>query len=147
MLYYILFIVVLAYFFGQVEIQIEGPNGWAKNLPTWRIEKHWLLDVFFGGRAMTGYHAWALSFILLFFHLPFAFAVHWSWSGEARALGGLAVFWATEDFLWFVINPAYGIKKFKKEHVPWHPRWVLYLPLDYWIFLPLGVFLIWFSFR
>jgi hypothetical protein len=96
---------------------------------------------------MTGYHAWALSFILLFFHLPFAFLGHWSWGGEARALGGLALFWATEDFLWFVINPAYGIKRFKKEHVPWHPRWIFYLPLDYWIFVPLGIFAIWYSFR
>ena len=58
----------LAFAFANVEIQIEGPNGWATNLPTWRIEHHWLLDVFFGGRAMTGYHAWALPTILAFFH-------------------------------------------------------------------------------
>ena len=37
---------VLAYAFANVEIQIEGSAGWAINLPTWRIEKHWLLDIF-----------------------------------------------------------------------------------------------------
>ena len=54
----------------MTEIQIEGPNGWATSLPTWRIEHHPLLDIFWGGRAMTGYHAWFFSFILLVFHLP-----------------------------------------------------------------------------
>ncbi|KAB2642333.1 MAG: hypothetical protein DVB26_02890, partial [Verrucomicrobia bacterium] len=56
---------VLSYLFAMVEIQIEGSGGWASNLPTWRIEKHWLLDMFFGGRPLTGYHAWVLPFILL----------------------------------------------------------------------------------
>ena len=47
-------IVVLAYVFAKVEVHIEGTNGWASKLPTWRIERHWLLDLFFGGRPMTG---------------------------------------------------------------------------------------------
>jgi hypothetical protein len=46
-----------AFFFANVEIQIEGAHGWAASLPTWRIEKHQLLDIFCGGRPMTGYHA------------------------------------------------------------------------------------------
>ncbi|WP_407669535.1 hypothetical protein [Paraburkholderia heleia] len=40
------------------------------NLPTWRIEHHWLLDIFWGSRPMTGYHAWVFPFMALFFHLP-----------------------------------------------------------------------------
>ena len=31
-------IALLSFFFAQVEIQIEGPAGWAGNLPTWRVE-------------------------------------------------------------------------------------------------------------
>lgn len=146
MSYYILFVLVLSYFFAKVEIQIEGPSGWAQNLPTWRIEKHWLLDIFFGGRAMTGYHAWALSFILLIFHLPFAFNGHWSWALEMRAIGALVLFWGIEDFLWFLVNPSYGLRKFKKEHIPWHPRWLLFLPIEYWFVLPVGLFLVWVSY-
>ena len=63
-------VLLLGFFFANVEIQIEGSAGWAANLPTWRIEKHWLLDLFWGGRAMTGYHAWVFPFVALFFHLP-----------------------------------------------------------------------------
>lgn len=51
----LLAVVVLALFFANVEIQIEGPHGWAASLPvTFRVEEHWLLDVFWGGRALTG---------------------------------------------------------------------------------------------
>ncbi len=139
---YIGFLLVLSYFFAQVEVQIEGTEGWAKNLPTWRIEKHWLLDVFFGGRPMTGYHAWVLSFVILFFHIPFFFFHRWSSWQEARVIGGFIIFWIAEDFLWFVINPGYGIKKFKKKYIPWHPRWFLVAPIEYWIFLPIGCALI-----
>ena len=139
---YLVLIVVLAFWFAKVEIQIEGVDGWAKNLPTWRIKKHWLLDLFFGGREMTGYHAWVLSFILIFFHLPMAFVNPWTWSLEGRVLGGMLLFWIVEDFLWFMINPGYGLKKFKKEFIPWHPKWISIAPIEYWIFIPISGFLI-----
>jgi hypothetical protein len=42
----LLYVAVLALCFAQVEIQIEGTAGWAADLPTWRIEQHWLLDLF-----------------------------------------------------------------------------------------------------
>jgi len=45
-----MWLVVLAFFFAKVEIHIEGRNGWAANLPTWRIEKHWIFGV--GGGAV-----------------------------------------------------------------------------------------------
>ena len=61
-------VILISYFFAKVEIHIEGRHGWAAQLPTWRIEKHWLLDVFWGGRPLTGYHAWVFPFILLFSH-------------------------------------------------------------------------------
>lgn len=72
-------VALLAFFFAQVEIQIEGPAGWAANLPTWRVDKHWLLDIFWGGRAMTGYHAWVFPFVALMFHLPVFLRGRWSW--------------------------------------------------------------------
>ena len=63
MITYLIFIIIVSYAFGQLEIQIEGTAGWAKNLPTWRIENHWALKVFWGGRPLTGYHFWAMIFI------------------------------------------------------------------------------------
>jgi len=102
------YVVLLAFFFAHAEIQIEGAAGWAANLPTWRIERHWLLDLFWGGRAMTGYHAWVFPFMALVFFAPLAFNGRWTWRDAALALAGLMVFWMVEDFVWFVANPAYG---------------------------------------
>jgi len=80
-------VALLAFVFAQVEIQIEGSAGWAANLPTWRVEKHWLLDIFWGGRPMTGYHAWVFSFVALTFHSPVFLRGRWFWRIEARIVG------------------------------------------------------------
>lgn len=135
-------ICALSFWFAKVEIQIEGTDGWAKNLPTWRVENHWLLKIFFGGRAMTGYHAWVISFIFILFHIPVAFTDQWTLAFEGRVMGGFILFWLFEDFLWFVLNPGYGIKKFKKEFISWHPNWFLAFPVEYWVFCPIGISLV-----
>jgi hypothetical protein len=139
---YLLWVVLLACFFAEVEIQIEGAAGWAANLPTWRIEQHWLLDLFWGGRPLTGYHAWVFSFMALVFHLPVFFVRRWHWRLEIRVLGGLMLFWIIEDFLWFVLNPAYGIGKFSPALIPWHKHWWLGIPSDYLTFSLAGMILI-----
>lgn len=143
----LLWVFVLAYFFAQLEIQIEGGAGWAANLPTWRIENHWLLDIFWGGRAMTGYHAWAFPFIALFFHFPLFFWGHWSWRAQCRVLAYIMLFWILEDFLWFVINPEFGVELFDAASVPWHKHWILFAPIDYWIYLPTAILLLWIATR
>ena len=140
-------VVVLAYLFALVEIQIEGAAGWAASLPTWRIENHWLLDIFWGGRAMTGYHAWVFPCIALFFHFPLVFHGQWSWRAEARVLACIMVFWVTEDFLWFVFNPAYGLTRFNPVDVPWHKHWFAFAPADYWMSSAIAAVLIWLSAR
>lgn len=139
-------VVVLAYFFAKVEIHIEGEAGWGANLPTWRIEEHWLLDVFWGGRAMTGYHAWVFPFIVIFFHFPLFFSAQWSLHLEARVLACIMIFWILEDFLWFLLNPAFGWKRFHQNHATWHKKWVCGAPVDYWIFSVISVLLLWYSF-
>ncbi|MFZ6758001.1 hypothetical protein ACO0K9_12400 [Undibacterium sp. Ji50W] len=138
---------LLAVFFAQVEIQIEGSAGWAANLPTWRIEKHWLLDIFWGGRAMTGYHAWVFPFIALFFHFPFVMMQQWTAKLECRAIASIITFWIVEDFMWFILNPAYGFARFTPEEVKWHVHWLLGFPVDYWVGLIAGFFLYRFSYK
>jgi hypothetical protein len=140
------FVVLLGFFFAKLEIAIEGDAGWAANLPTWRIEKHWLLDLFWGGREMTGYHAWAFSLIALFFHFPLIFSGDFSWAAEQRALACIMLFWVSEDFLWFVLNPAFGLHRFAKSHVSWHRHWWMGAPIEYWIFTPLGLWCLWASY-
>lgn len=140
----IAYALLLAFFFAKVEIQIEGAAGWAADLPTWRIEKHWLLDWFWGGRPMTGYHAWVFSFMVLAFHLPCVLLGRWSWAIEGRVLGALALFWIAEDWLWFAMNDAYGIDRFAPQFVPWHKRWLLGVPTDYLVMGVIGIgLLIW----
>lgn len=141
----IVWVLLLAYLFANVEIQIEGSNGWAAALPTWRIESHWLLDIFLGGRAITGYHAWVFPFIALAFHFPFAFYGRWTWRVEARILACMMLFWIAEDFLWFMLNPAFGIERFQPDAIPWHKHWLWGAPVDYWIYAVLMSMLFRFS--
>ena len=137
---------VLALFFAHAEIHIEGEAGWASNLPTWRIEDHWMLDIFWGGRAMTGYHAWVFLFIALFFHFPMFFMGTWSLKLEARALASIMLFWIVEDFLWFILNPAFGLKRFRPEIVTWHKKWIGGAPIEYWLFSVLSGLLFWYAY-
>lgn len=140
-------VILLAYFFAHIEIQIEGGAGWAVNLPTWRIEEHWLLDIFWGGRAMTGYHAWVFPFIALFFHFPLFFMGHWSWRAEFRVIGCIMLFWIVEDFLWFMLNPVYGLARFHMDAIPWHKHWLWLAPVDYWFYSVVLLLMLWLSCR
>jgi hypothetical protein len=130
---YLAWVALMAFFFAQVEVQIEGAAGWATALPTWRIEQHWLLDIFWGGRPMTGYHAWVFSFMALAFLAPLAFNGRWRRGDALLALAGLSLFWVVEDFLWFLLNPAWGWQRFGPAHIPWHTRWLGGAPVDYWL--------------
>lgn len=143
----ILYVAVVAVFFGMAEIQIEGANGWAAGLPTWRIESHWLLDIFWGSRPMTGYHAWIFSFMALVFHWPVFATGRWSPRFEARILGSLMIFWIIEDFSWFLFNPGWGWAKFSPAFIPWHKKWLFGLPLDYVTFTIAGALLLAWSWR
>jgi hypothetical protein len=140
-------IALLSFFFAQVEIQIEGQAGWAANLPTWRVDNHWLLDLFWSGRAMTGYHAWVFPFIALAFHLPVFLRGRWSWPIEARIIGMIMLFWVIEDALWFILNPTFGWDKFSPAHASWHKHWWNGMPVDYWISTVIGTVLFVGSYR
>lgn len=140
-------VTLVAFFFAKVEVQIEGDAGWAASLPTWKIESHWLLDMFWGGRPMTGYHAWVFSFMALIFHLPMAVLGRWTPRLEARVLGALMWFWILEDFLWFVINPAFGLAKFGPATIWWHKHWLWVVPTDYVTFTVVGTLLLTWSYR
>ena len=134
-------VLVLAFFLANLEIQIEGAAGWAAKLPTWRIPHNQWLDIFWGGRELTGYHAWIFPCVALFFHFPIILFGRWSWRIEARLLACILLFWVCEDFLWFVLNPAFGLARFDATNIPWHVHWWGPAPADYWVFLLLAAIL------
>lgn len=144
---FILMLLGTSTLFALLEIQIEGPHGWAVTLPTWRIENRWT-RMFYSSKPLTGYHLYVQLFTLLAVHLPMALGTApFSWRMEARVLSFLVFFWVIEDFLWFLLNPAFGLKRFRAEHIWWHaPTWWWIMPRDYWIFVPVGFVLYWLSF-
>ena len=68
---------------------------------------------------------------LVAFHLPFAFGAPWTAARELALLAAWVAWSALWDFLWFLLNPAYGWRRFRPGNVWWHSRWLWLLPLDY----------------
>ncbi len=132
------FLILAAFLFAMTEIQIEGKFGWAAKLPTWRFKIK--STFFFFNREITGYHTFIFALILLLPHFAFLF-IPWSLRAEFFILSFYILLNPLEDFLWFIFNPGYGLRKFNKEHIKWHNYWFLYLPIDYWILIPLGIIL------
>jgi hypothetical protein len=82
--FFILILVCASAFVALLEIQIEGGAGWAQ------------------------------LFVFSLGHLPYTMGVQPGWSTELRILAFLIFFWVLEDFLWFVFNPEYGIRRFRR---------------------------------
>jgi hypothetical protein len=134
-----LYFFAIAFVLAQLEIQIEGPHGWAAKLPTWRWQTPGVLR--WAGKPITGYHVFLLLFILLFIHLPTLY-LGFSWERESELLSLfclLAVFW---DFLWFVCNPHFGLARFRPDRVWWFKSWTLGLPTSYFsgLAISLGIY-------
>jgi hypothetical protein len=126
-------VLVPAFLFAKVEIHIEGGSGWAEKLPTWRIQNRWT-DLLYGGRPLTGYHLWVQLFVLAMTHLVFALGLAWTPRAEALVLAFMILFWIVEDFLWFVVNPSFGLRRFRSSEIWWHRRaWWLVAPREYFI--------------
>lgn len=122
---------------AALEVQIEGKHGWAADLPTFRLKKK------MGEKPITGYHIFIILFTLIIFHFPLFFA-SWSWKKEALLFGVFISMWTLEDFLWFVLNPHYGLTKFNKNNkdIWWHKSWFAGVPSFYWALFPIGIILI-----
>ena len=104
--YSYLFFIILA--LSALEVQIEGKYGWVKKLPTWRIRSK-VFGYFMGGKELTGYLFYLLIILLLFFHLPFFGGAPWSLTAELEIIFLFLLFSVFWDFLWFVLNPYFGI--------------------------------------
>jgi hypothetical protein len=135
------FLVLAALVFALFEIQIEGRDGWAAKLPTWRVENR--LTRLLTRKPLTGYHLYAQAFLLIVAHAPFGLGLAaWSLRGELRVLAFLLLFWVVEDFLWFLCNREFGLRRFKPQFIARHrDAWWWVAPRDYWVGAPIGLVL------
>jgi hypothetical protein len=137
-----IFLFVYALLFAAVEIEIEGPGGWAEHLPTWYRVRPLYARVFgklMNGKPLTGYHAVMFFIPLLGFHLPFVSGLRWTWAAEAQAVSSYLWWVVIWDFLWFLLNPRYGWRRFRRGEIWWHGRWWGRFPVDYYNGLALSV--------
>jgi hypothetical protein len=142
-LLFVIFLLITSVLFALLEIQIEGKDGWAGRLPTWRkpINKKGVLGFLSDpNQPQTGYHTHLWAFLFTISHIVFLLTP-WTIRGEIYVISYYCLLTTIEDFLWFVLNPNYGIKKFKKGEIPWHTNWFLGLPRNYWINYPIGIIL------
>jgi hypothetical protein len=125
----------IAFILAHLEIQIEGPHGWAEKLPTWRWDSPRIRRWF--GKPVTGYHLCLVTFILLLLHLP---QFHGgSWDREADLLAMFFLLTVIWDFLWFACNRHYGVARFRKGQIWWFPAWALGVPQPYLLAITLSL--------
>ncbi len=144
-MFYVLYFglgILVSLFFALLEIQIEGKNGWARKLPTWRKKFSFTKFIPGADKEITGYHLYMGLYRFSILHVVFIF-IEWSVGIELLLISFHLFVSRVEDFLWFVLNPAYGIKKFKKEFIPWHPTWFLGLPVQYYTSIIVWGLLFW----
>jgi hypothetical protein len=140
-------LLLFAYAFGLagVEVEIEGGFGWAERMPTWYLKRGRLGSAYgfvMGQRPLTGYHVYVFIMPLVVLNLPFVYGLDFSLAGELRVLAtyfALAVVW---DYLWFVLNPAYTVRRFERGNVWWFEiPWIWRFPLDYYNGIVLSIVL------
>ena len=127
----------LALWFALIEIEIEGAHGWALRLPTWfrtRGPAGRVYGAMNGGKPLTGYHLFMASLPLVMLHLPFGYGAGWSVAAEVMVLAAYLAFAIGWDYLWFILNPAYGLGRFRPGRVWWYSGpWIGRLPYEYYV--------------
>jgi hypothetical protein len=109
-------VVSLALIFACIEIEIEGPCGWADKLPTTNISKN--------KRSLTVYHC--MIFILMFLVFCSIFFINprnFNIGNLAFCFAYTLLFFTFEDYYWFALNPAYtadGVNVKSGKNAWWH---------------------------
>ncbi len=111
-----------ALLYALMEIEIEGQHGWAKKLPTFTIKK----GIF---KNFTFYHILMNLIVILTNSFPILHNYELTLNGILYSVYFNTLWFLIEDFLWFVLNPYYTIKKYNKD-ISWHSKqyWILGIP-------------------
>lgn len=142
----ILYLFLIGLVFAGLEIQIEGKDGWASALPSWRPSPARLPSKIYRallfGKDITGYHLLIFTLLLTILHYPYFTGKAWDLISELKTFSYFFLLSIVWDFLWFILNPHYGLPRFfKRENIWWHKRWFLFLPIDYWFGLMISALL------
>lgn len=125
-----LFLVAIAFFVAALEVEIEGEHGWAEKLPTWYRTRgvfFRLVGFFNGYKPLTGYHVFLHAAFFFLFHWSFVVLWYWSVAEELQVLALYLTWICLWDFFWFLLNPHYGLRKFRPRAIWWHAR-------SFWLF-------------
>lgn len=131
-----LFVLFISIITALFEIEVEGPHGWATYLPTWRINTA-IFEKFLNGKSLTGYHLFFYSLLFFMFQFPILIT-GWSFATEFLLLSCFFQFTILWDFLWFILNPYFGWKRYIKGNIWWFRTWFGPFPVDYYIGLTLS---------
>jgi len=122
--------IVLAFIvMAFLEKTIEGPNSWGRKTYGWRyiVSKKLRLT-------LTEYHLFFWIFLILLFSLPLI--INYSNKLLGILISAFCIGFIIEDFLYFIVNPYFGIKKFNKKQANWYP-WIglgkFQIPVSYLI--------------
>ncbi|MBI2626552.1 MAG: hypothetical protein HYW69_03100 [Candidatus Nealsonbacteria bacterium] len=141
----VIFLFLFCLVLASLETQIEGADGWAANLPTWKpAPSKWFSRLYgkiMGGRDLTLYHLLVFTLVLVFLHYPYFAGKTWNFTSELTTFSFFFIVAIIWDFLWFVVNPKYDFGSFLGRHVLWHRKWLLHLPVDYWLALIISALL------
>jgi hypothetical protein len=107
---YTAFIVLVAFLYACIEIEIEGKHGWAEKLPTARLTNT--------KTSLTVYHVLFFAAMCSLMHFPYITGFTWSVRNECFTLAMLMAFFLMEDVYWFALNPAYGLSEIPNAW--WH---------------------------
>lgn len=125
------FSLIVAAIFALLEIQIEGENGWASKLPTWKLNNPF--RTILNWPYLTGYHFYFNFLLLALLQLPFFVGFSFNLLNEVLIFEIYLLILLQEDFFWFVLNPKWGVKRFFTDEIPWHSKKILCSPRNYWI--------------
>ena len=122
----LLFVLFTSLVYALIEIELEGKNGWMTKIPTAKV-------AYMGGKHMTLYHIYMILMITL--SVAYQNNMQYTINSFLYSASYVFLFLLLEDFLWFVFNPYFTIKRYKRREIWWHASqpWILGVPMHNYI--------------
>lgn len=118
----LIYVLLSSFVYSLIEIELEGKDGWMTKIPTANI-------VYFGGKYLTLYHVYMIFMIII--GVCFQNRMEFTINSFLHSASYVFLFLLLEDILWFVFNPYFTIKRYRKGIVWWHSSqpWIFGMPL------------------